>query len=162
MRFTRAAMKTFFKILIAFGLTLGAGEAGALISSSSDPSWYAALAKPVVTPPSWLFAPVWTVLYILLAISLIRIWDAKEGEDRQRWLCAFFAQLVLNLLWSLLFFGLHSLVWGWICILILWFVVLILFVGAHQLDRRTAALLSPYLAWVTFAGILNLWIWYLN
>jgi benzodiazapine receptor len=147
---------------MAFVVTLGVGVVGAFITNSSDQEWYTSLEKPLVTPPSWVFAPVWTVLYVLLALSLIRIWDAKDSEERQRWLCAFFAQLVLNVLWSLLFFGLHSLLWGWICILILWFIVIILFLDAYQLDTVTALFLAPYLAWVTFAGILNFWIWYIN
>ena len=155
-------MKKTIKILIAFALTLGIGMAGALITRSSDPAWYAALLKPIVTPPSWVFAPVWTLLYVLLAIALVRIWEVKESEDRQIWLCVFFTQLVLNFLWAMLFFGLHSLLFSWVDILVLWFTVLVIFLGAYNLDRLSAVLLAPYLAWTTFAAILNVWVWYIN
>ena len=150
------------QILIAFALTLGVGMTGALITHSSDPAWYASLLKPIVTPPSWVFAPMWTLLNVFLAIALVRIWEIQESEARQVWLCVFFTQLVLNFLWSMLFFGLHSLFFSWIDVLVLWFTVLLLFLGAYKMDRVSALVLAPYLAWTTFAAILNVWVWYIN
>lgn len=90
------------------------------------------------------------------------MWDRKPEHVRQRWICMFFAQFVFNLLWSLLFFGLHTLLFSWIDILFLFISVLILFVDAYEHDRLSGYFLAPYLAWVTYAGILNIWIWWIN
>ena len=139
------------------------GIAGALTTATGDSSWYAGLAKPPFNPPSWLFGPVWTVLYALMGIAAFLVWRA--GTDRPevpRALGLFVAQLILNGIWTPVFFGAESIVGGAIVIVAL-LIVLVLTVRAFFGINRTAGwLLVPYLLWVAFATLLTLSIWVLN
>jgi tryptophan-rich sensory protein len=124
---------------------------------------YASLVKPYFTPPNWLFAPAWGTLYLLMAISAFIVW--RTGLDKRQVRVAlgiFVLQLVLNVLWSLAFFGLRSPLFGVIVILALWLAILLTIVRFFPISRAAGALLLPYIGWVTFAAILNISIWLLN
>ena len=131
-------------------------------TTSQIATWYPTVIKPDFTPPSWVFAPIWTLLYIFMAIALARVWKMEATPARKKWLFAFATQLLLNLLWSVLFFALHGFLTSVIEIVVLWFSVVVLTLCSWEVDRVSFWLLIPYLAWVTFAMILNVGIWWIN
>jgi benzodiazapine receptor len=122
--------------------------------------WYAALAKPSWNPPSWVFGPVWTMLYILMGISAWRI--SMRAPHSMRSLGLFFVQLILNAAWTPIFFGLHQIGWALVDIVLLWFAIVAVILAFSRRDKLAAALLVPYLAWVSFATCLNYTLWRLN
>lgn len=133
----------------------------AVFAAPGTPEYYARIAKPEWTPPGWLFGPVWTVLYILMAVAMWRAWLC--GRDaRRRTSAVYLIQLVLNALWSPLFFGLHMPGLALGEIVLLWVAVLACLLVFSRVDWLAAALMAPYLAWVTFATALNFAIWKLN
>lgn len=144
-------------------LSLLAGAIGSLFTFEAIPAWYASLSKPSFSPPNWVFAPVWTTLYILMGISAYLVWQKgwKKKPVRQA-LTLFAFQLLLNALWSFLFFGLRSPLYGFICIIFLWFSIAGCIRAFYPLDKKAAYLLIPYILWVSFAAILNFLIWALN
>lgn len=141
-----------------------AGVIGAFFTASAIPGWYAALAKPAFAPPSWLFGPVWTTLYLLMGVAAWLVWRNKRTAPllRRRALRLFFIQLVLNAVWSPVFFGLHSLGGALVLIVLLWFAVVATIAAFARVSRTAAWLLVPYLAWVTFATYLAYAFWTLN
>jgi tryptophan-rich sensory protein len=133
-----------------------AGFLGALVTVTGPGSWYDSLIKPALTPPSWVFGPVWTTLYILMGISLyLVLMEWRKGNDVRIPLVLFGIQLVLNTLWSFLFFGLESPAAGLAGILLLWVFILATIVSFFRITRSAAFLLIPYLAWVSLASYLN-------
>lgn len=140
-----------------------AGVIGSIFTISSIPTWYAGLEKPFFAPPNWLFGPVWLSLYTLMGISLYLVWS--RGADTRRGslaLTVFGVQLVLNALWSVLFFGLRSPILGLVEIAALWIMIAATIVLFYRVSRAAALLLIPYIAWVTIAAALNGFIWSLN
>ncbi len=139
------------------------GAAGSLFTVAAIPGWYAMLNKPVFTPPSWLFAPVWLILYLLMGIAAYLIWKNRV-KDRTSGLAMllFCVQLALNFAWTYLFFGLHSQSYGMIGIVVLWFAITATIAAFWRVSRKAALLLLPYIAWVTFALLLNLFILVMN
>ena len=126
-------------------------------------SWYAGLAKPSFTPPDWIFAPVWTSLYLLMAYAVWRILKVTGNDaDRRSALMLFFVQLALNALWSWLFFGLNNPLAGLLNIVPQLLVILATIDRFRRLDRLAALCLAPLAAWVAFASVLNFEIWRLN
>ncbi len=126
--------------------------------------WYASLAKPAWTPPTWVFGPAWTILYAMMAVAAWRLWrrlGARPRESR-RALVLFAVQLALNLSWTPVFFGMQRPDLALVVILFLWVAIAATIVAAWKACRTAAALLVPYLAWVTFATALNAAIWRLN
>ena len=125
--------------------------------------WYAGLAKPSFNPPNWIFAPVWTTLFILMAYSVWRIMKASGSRsDRRTALTLFFFQLVLNALWSCVFFGMHHPLAGLLDIIPQFLLILTTIVAFRRLDALAAICLVPLAAWVAFASVLNFEIWHLN
>lgn len=122
-------------------------------------AWYAALAKPAWTPPGWLFPPVWTALYVMIAVAGWLIWRAPAGGAAPAF---WIAGLILNATWSWLFFGRHDIGLALADILLLWLTIAGFIVSAWPVDRRASLLFLPYLAWVGFASALNFAIWSLN
>lgn len=122
-------------------------------------AWYAALAKPSFTPPGWVFGPVWTVMYILIAIAGWLVWRA---EGLGLLLALWAVQLVLNMAWSWIMFGRHEIGWALVDIAVLWLVIAAFIALAWSTRPAAAALFGAYLAWVSFAALLNLRIWQLN
>ncbi len=151
------------RLLIAALPVLAVSLAGGLVTRPSIPTWYAGLAKPGFTPPNWLFAPVWTTLYILMAYALWRILALPKNQPgRSAAVTAFFVQLALNSLWSFAFFGAHSPLAGLIVIAALIVAILVTMRAFWRLDRIAALLFVPYLVWVAYATALNGAIWQLN
>jgi len=140
-----------------------AGVVGSVFTVSAIPGWYAGLNKPFFNPPAWLFGPAWLVLYTLMGIALFLVWEKgfKEKENRQA-LQAFGLQLVFNAAWSIIFFGLHAVFIAFIEIIVLWVLILVAIIKFNKVSRKAALLLVPYIAWVSFAALLNLSVWLLN
>ncbi|MGE5465471.1 MAG: TspO/MBR family protein [Syntrophothermus sp.] len=153
----------YFKLLASVLLCLFAGVIGSVFTASSLENWYPLLEKPFFNPPSWLFGPVWTFLYILMGISLYIVWE-KGLQDREVKIgvLIFGIQLALNTLWSFLFFGLRSPFYGFIEIIFLWIAILLTIVQFKKVSRTAAYLLVPYILWVSFAALLNYNLWVLN
>lgn len=124
--------------------------------------WYAALAKPPWNPPSWIFGPVWTVLYAMMAVAAWLVWQRGGWAVQGRPLKLFLVQLGLNGLWSPIFFGLHEPGVAFAEIILLWLAILVTLVSFWRVHRSAAWLLVPYLAWVSFAAVLNGTLWRLN
>ncbi|MEM2123251.1 MAG: TspO/MBR family protein [Candidatus Bathyarchaeia archaeon] len=151
------------KLILSIILCQAVGAVGSVFTSSSISTWYPSLVKPAFTPPNWVFAPVWTTLYLLMGLSLFLIL-VKGGEERglKPTLFVFAVQLFLNGLWSYLFFGLRNPLYGFIGIILLWVMILLTIVETSKISRLAAALLIPYLVWVTIAATLNFYLWRLN
>jgi translocator protein len=151
------------KLVVSIVACLAAGAIGSIFTRSAIPTWYATLQKPVFSPPNWLFAPVWTLLYILMGIAAFLVWR-KGLENRQVRIALIFflIQLVLNASWSVVFFGLESPLYGLIVISILWVAILVTVTKFFKISRAASMLMWPYLLWVTFAAVLNSSIWLLN
>ncbi len=152
-------IKAFFCIF----LCLSAGGIGSAFTASAIPEWYATLAKPSFSPPNWVFAPVWMLLYILMGFSAALVWQKGLQNPLVRTaLVAFLIQLVLNMIWPVLFFGLRSPLYGLVDILFLWAMILVTIAQFSKVSIPAALLLIPYILWVTFASGLNLGIFLLN
>lgn len=140
-----------------------AGVVGSFFTVRAIPTWYAALNKPSFNPPNWLFAPVWTILYAMMGISLyLVIKIGYEKKEVRIALMIFGIQLILNALWSILFFGIRSPLFAFVEIIILWLAILMTIIRFYPLSSLAAILLIPYLLWVSFASVLNYFIWSLN
>lgn len=140
-----------------------AGAIGTVATLSEITTWYAALAKPVWAPPNWLFGPVWTTLYVLIGIALFLVW--KEGIDKRNVKMAlgiFAVQLILNITWSVVFFGYHSLLGGLIVVLILWIAILANIIAFYLVSKPAGLILIPYIVWVSIASYLNYAVYILN
>jgi benzodiazapine receptor len=155
-------MKKIFKFLVAIFIPLIVGFLGSIFTSSSVDSWYVTLNKPSFTPPGWLFAPVWTALYILMGISFYIIWVKGSGKLRRNAFTVYSFQLLLNFLWSMFFFGLRSPLTGFIDIVLLWVFIVINIVLFYRISKIASSLLMPYFLWVSFASVLNFSVFILN
>jgi benzodiazapine receptor len=152
-------------LILSVGVCLLAGVIGSYFTTPNIATWYDTLQKPFFTPPPWVFAPVWTTLYILMGISLWlvwREWKSTETGDARLAFKLFFMQLGLNVLWSLLFFGFRSPLAGMIGIILLWIAILATIVVFFRISRTAGLLLIPYIAWVTAASALTLGVLTLN
>ncbi len=136
----------------------------ALGASATDIGpWYQALAKPSWQPPDWLFGPAWTLIYALIAVAGVNAWRAaRTRAARQRVLLLFAVNALLNVLWSELFFNLHRPDWAVLETTVFWLSIVVLIAAVWPLSHRAGWLLAPYLAWVTFASVLNLAVVRLN
>jgi benzodiazapine receptor len=136
---------------------------GSVFTSSSIPVWYETLVKPSFSPPNWLFGPVWTVLYLSMAVAGWLVWQQRGRNSTIALPLALFGiQLVLNTLWSVLFFGLQAPGTALVEIIVLWAAILATLLSFWRVSKGAGWLLGPYLAWVTFAAVLNFEIWRLN
>lgn len=149
-------------LVLFLALCLGIGALGAAVTATSVKTWYAALAKPSFNPPDGVFGPVWTVLYILMAIAAWRVWRVADREMVQGALTLFALQLALNLGWSVVFFGLERIGPAIAVVVVLDVAVVATALAFRPLDRIAALLLVPYMLWVGFATVLNIAIWRLN
>jgi len=133
-----------------------------MATATSVGTWYPTLVKPAFNPPNWMFAPVWTALFFMMAIAAWRVWR-RDGLRNARWALMLFAlQLALNLSWSIVFFGLRSIGWALVEIVVLLLAILATTLVLWQRDRVAGMLFIPYAAWVAFATVLNAAIWRLN
>lgn len=149
-------------LFVIVALCLAVGGLGAVITTPEINGWYRSIAKPTWNPPDWVFGPVWTTLYVLMAIAAWLVWKPLGMKEGATPLTLFAIQLALNFAWSWIFFGLHQPGWAFAEIVILWLTILATIVAFFCRSRTAGWLLIPYLAWVTFAGVLNFTIWRLN
>lgn len=179
-------MKNIIKFIVSILICQAAGVLGSIFTAPAIKTWYAFLEKPSFSPPDFVFAPVWVVLFLLMGIALYLVWaknwhiEVKAGEaERKTWnpisrklltgswreenaVLIFSLQLILNVLWSVIFFGLKSPGLAFFEILMLWFAILYTIINFYRISKASSFLLLPYLLWVTFAAVLNLSVWLLN
>jgi translocator protein len=154
-------MNNTLKFIISLIIPQLVGGLGALVTVSSVESWYQTIEKPSFTPPSWVFGPAWTTLYILMGIALFLLWKSNHPLKKQAlWL--FGIQLFLNGIWSPAFFGLESPILGLFIIIPLWIMIIVCIKVFFKINKAASYLMIPYLLWVSFATVLNASIWYLN
>jgi len=151
------------KLIIATAIPLLVGFTSGFFTTTGAGTWYEELEKPNWNPPGWVFAPVWTTLYVMMGVSLFFIWKANVVIYKKRVALGLFAfQLVLNFFWSFIFFRLEEPGWAVIEIIILWLAILATIFSFASINKLSAWLLVPYISWVTFAALLNYTIWSLN
>ncbi len=150
------------KLILSIVLCVSLGSVGGLVTVSEIPTWYASLNKPSFNPPNWLFGPVWTILYLLMGISVYMIWKQPVSKERNKALQLFILQFILNFCWSFIFFGLHATGWALIEMIALWILILLSILHFAKHSKTAAWLLVPYISWVSFALLLNAAIWKLN
>lgn len=154
-------MPNYLKLIISLALPQLMGGLGAFFTFSSVNSWFVTLNKPSWNPPSWLFGPVWTLLYVLMGIACYLIW--KSDHPQKKALLKLYAvQLILNALWSPAFFGMQSPFLGLMVIIPLWIAIVLCIVQFKKVSLLASGLMVPYLLWVTFATALNTAIFVLN
>lgn len=179
-------MKNVFKLVISIVICELAGILGSFFTAPAIKTWYASLIKPSFNPPNAIFAPVWSILFLLMGVSLYLVWSknwhievkASEAEEKtwnplskklftgswreENAVIIFSLQLILNILWSVIFFGLKMPGVAFAEILMLWFAILYTVVNFYRISKTAGFLLLPYLLWVGFASILNFYIYLLN
>lgn len=151
-------MIVWYKLIISILFCLAIGSISGFFTTTGEGSWYSTLNKPSFNPPSWVFGPVWMILYMLMGIVLYLLWvnNAKTA------LLFFAIQLVLNFSWSLIFFGLEAPLWAFVEILFLLVAIILTMIFSYPISSLTFFFLFPYALWVTFATILTLSIHFLN
>lgn len=155
--------KDIFQLVIAIFISELAGIIGSVFTAPAVTGWYAGVAKPALNPPAWIFAPVWTTLFALMGIAAFLVWrKGWQRQDVKVALSVFLCQLVLNTLWSIIFFGLQSPGGALVEIVLLWLAILVTMVVFYKASKPAAWLLVPYILWVSFAIYLNWSIWALN
>lgn len=157
-------MNKITKILTLVVTCLAIGYFSGLITRSSILTWYPTLIKPSFNPPNWIFAPVWSLLYCMMGVAAGLVWDYIDFEKQKttQALNFFAIQLGLNALWSYLFFGLMNPMLAGIEIIVLWLFIYETYLKFSKINKIAGYLFLPYLAWVSFATVLNLSIWWLN
>lgn len=151
-----------YKLIIALLIPQLAGGLGSYFTIGSVRDWYPVLVKPILNPPAWIFGPVWTSLFLLMGYALYIVWKDDSGKDKRLAYWAFGIQMVLNALWSIIFFGLESPGGALIEVAFLWLTILATIISFAKISRLAAWLLIPYILWVSFAIYLNFSIWMLN
>ena len=148
------------RLIIALILPQLAGFIGSLFTVQAIPNWYATLNRPSFAPPNWLFAPVWTLLFLLMGLAFYLVWQSsvKDSQEKikKQAIKLFLIQLVFNTLWSIIFFGQQLLFLAFVEIIILWVLILLTILRFYKIKTLAAYLMIPYLLWVSFASILNL------
>lgn len=157
-------MNKITRILAVVVTCLAIGYFSGMVTKSSIETWYPTLIKPSFNPPNWVFAPVWSMLYVMMGVAAGLVWDRIEAEKEvvKKALVFFAIQLVLNALWSYLFFGLHNPMLAGLEIIVLWLMIFETYIQFAKINKIAGYLLLPYLAWVSFAAVLNGTIWWLN
>lgn len=156
-------MSNTFKLIISIVISELAGIIGSVFTAPSIAGWYGELVKPAINPPSWVFGPVWTTLFTLMGIAAFLIWKkGLERRDVKIALGIFIGQLMLNTLWSIVFFGLQNPGGALIEIVFLWSAILATIIAFARISKPAAWLLLPYILWVSFAMYLNYALWTLN
>ena len=156
-------MTNTVKLIIAIAIPVAVGAISGLFTTAEIPGWYQTINKPSWNPPSWIFGPVWTTLYILMGISLFLIWKSDANEHVKKTAISLFAiQLIFNFFWSFIFFKQHQIGWAFAEIIVMWIFILLTIFAFAPINKVAAWLLVPYISWVSFASILNYTIWRLN
>ena len=147
------------QILMGIGIFLVTFAAPAIGAFSPPGDWYQAINKPSWNPPAWIFGPVWSALYLMMATAAFLVWQ-KDGWSRA--MNAYVVQLIFNAAWTPLFFGAQRIDWACTCIIALWFAILITILCFWKVNKVAAWLMVPYLGWVSFATVLNAALWVMN
>lgn len=156
-------MKKVLGVLIFVLVCELAGVIGSVFTTPSIPGWYAGLAKPSFNPPNWIFGPVWTTLYAMMGLAAYLVYaKGPRRSEVKKALAVFAVQLVLNALWSIVFFGAHMILGAAVVIVLLWVMILESIVLFSKISKTAAYLLIPYILWVSFATILNISLYILN
>jgi translocator protein len=157
-------MQKYLRIIYIVAICLAVGYLSSLVTAESVKTWYPTLKKPFFNPPNWIFAPVWSLLYVLMGIAGGLVWNQLENNRElvKKGLFFFTAQLLLNAMWSYLFFGLHNILLAVIEIILLWLIVFETYLIFKKIDKTAANLFIPYILWISFATILTIFIYILN
>jgi len=157
-------MNKTVKIATALIVCLMVGYSASVVTRPSVETWYPTLVKPIFNPPNWIFMPMWTLLYILMAVAAGLVWDKikEQNAEVKKALGFFLIQLTLNAIWSYLFFGLKNPMLALIEIALLWLMIYETYLKFIKINKIAGYLLIPYMAWVAFAAVLNASIWWLN
>ena len=157
-------MNKITRILTVVVTCLAIGYFSGMVTRSSIATWYPTLIKPSFNPPHWIFAPVWSMLYVMMGVAAGMVWNKIEFDKEvvKKALMVFSVQLALNALWSFLFFGLKNPMLAGLEIIILWLMIYETYLQFAKINKIAGYLLLPYLAWVSFATVLNASIWWLN
>ncbi|MDA7541211.1 tryptophan-rich sensory protein [bacterium] len=148
--------------IVCIAICLGAGGIGAIATTPEIDQWYATIEKPKWNPPAFVFGPVWTTLFVLMATAAWLVWKPGGFKAAKTPLILFAIQLVLNVAWSWVFFHFHQPGWAFVEILVLWFAIVATTIAFFNRQKVAGWLMLPYLGWVTFASVLNFAIWQLN
>lgn len=157
-------MNKITRILTVVVTCLAIGYFSGIVTRGSIATWYPTLIKPSFNPPNWIFAPVWSMLYVMMGVAAGIVWNKIESDKEvvKKALVVFAVQLGLNALWSFLFFGLMNPMLAGLEIIILWLMIYETYLQFVKINKIAGYLLLPYLAWVSFATVLNASIWWLN
>jgi translocator protein len=155
-------MSFTLKLIISIVVCLAIGGISGGFTAGAINTWYVTLQKPSWNPPNTIFAPVWTTLYIGMAIAFARIWDKADSDLKTSAMILFGVQLFLNFWWSIIFFNFRTLGWALVEIGVMWLAIVATIFYFSKLDRIAMALLIPYIAWVSFAAFLNFTLWRMN
>ena len=157
-------MTKITRILTMVVTCVAIGYLSGMVTRSAITTWYPTLVKPSFNPPNWIFGPVWSMLYIMMGVAAGLVWNRIEFEKEivKKALIFFAIQLALNALWSYLFFGLHNPMLAGLEIIILWLMIYETYIQFAKINKIAGYLFIPYLAWVSFAAVLNGSIWWLN
>lgn len=154
--------KNIIKLCVALILPLAVGSIAGIFTAQAIPEWYASLNRPSFNPPSGIFGPVWTTLYVLMGISLFLIWKQDPSAKRNSAMVIFFIQLLLNFCWTFLFFYFKEIGLALIEIIILWITILLMIISFYKVKPVAAYINIPYILWVSFATVLNAAYYLLN
>jgi tryptophan-rich sensory protein len=156
-------MKDITKLLISVVISLSAGFIGSIFTNPNIETWYATIKKPSIAPPNWVFAPVWTILFLLMGIAAYLVWRQGWSNPQVRTaVVIFLIHLIVNILWSAVFFGLRAPMAAFFVIIALWLLILVIIILFANITVTAGILLIPYLLWVSFASVLNFMLWRLN
>lgn len=156
-------MKNWMKLIISLAIPQIVAAVGAYFTITETGTWYQTIAKPSWQPPSWLFAPVWTTLYIMMGIAFYLVWKSNQPIEKKRpAMILWIFQLVFNLAWTIIFFNQHQIGLATIEIICLWLLILATIFAFARINKWAAILLVPYISWVSFATLLTYAIWQLN
>lgn len=149
-------------LLLFISVCLAAGGLGAIATTPEINGWYRTIAKPAWNPPDWVFGPVWTTLFVMMGLAAWLVWKPSGFRAAYLPLTLFALQLALNIAWSWIFFGMHQIGWAFVEIVTLWVTILATNIAFFRRSKGAGFLLVPYLAWVTFASVLNFTVWRMN
>ena len=156
-------MKVIAKLICSVSVCLLTGIVGSALTMDSVKTWYADLSKPSFNPPDWAFGVVWPILYLMMGVAAFLIWSKGIGSRQARVALGLFVlQLILNGIWTPIFFGLHMMGLALAEIILLWLAILATIVSFWRISKSAAYLLIPYILWVSFAIALNAALWHLN
>jgi len=155
---------TFLPLIISFIISFLIAFIGSSATTPQIKGWYSvSIVKPPISPPNWIFAPVWTLLFIFMAISAYLVWqNRRNNKNANIGLVSYLIQLILNCFWSISFFAMKSPLLAFIAIVLLWITILITIYYFFKVNKTAAYLIIPYILWVSFASILNFWIVLIN